>query len=150
MSRAALILHHQRASHPARICLLLVQLFMASFQPRHFFWSSFVVGSKLYFNCAIFNDDRLGQVLIEDAVWYYWWHNQLTSYSATTRRAKCASSANEKHIINCQLLIKLSVNTGCIQSRGESVIAFFCSTVHNLIKLYSNLSFSFERRHDDD
>lgn len=150
MSRAALILHHQRTSHPARMCLLLVKLFMANFQPCHFFWSSFVVGNKLYFNCAFFNDDRLGQVLIEDAVWYYWWHNQLTSYSATARRVEYASSANKKHIINWQLIIKLSVNTACIQSRGELVIAFFCSTVHDLIKLYPKLSFSFERQNDDD
>lgn len=89
---AALILHHQRATaSPARMCLLFVwkttAIIYGKLATRQLFllFSSLLLAAKLHFNCAIFNDDRPGQVLNEDAAWYYWWHNQLTSYPAGQR-----------------------------------------------------------------
>lgn len=62
---------------------------------------------------------------------------------------KSTPSANIKDVINCQLLIKLSVNTA--PSRGELISASFYLVVgsHYLIKLFSISHSSFWRRHDD-
>lgn len=86
-----------------------LQLFMFSFRKLIFHAAVCLqLEAKADFNCTIFNDDRLGQVLNVDAVRYYCWRNQLASSfpaSEAGDKRKSTPSANIKVVINWQLLI---------------------------------------------